>query len=103
LSFPILSSLLGYGPAAGGSRPEVEDAGWTAASISYRQVLHDFDEQLVQPAEDCLRRDWPPPIPKLEVCLTIRALPQDRQVTVFSPPRRTRASKLQPQSSQTNS
>jgi hypothetical protein len=61
--------------------------------ISYLQVLQDLLEQLVQLADEELRRELAPPIPKEEKSFWISLLLQARQETSFSPPIRTRASK----------
>lgn len=71
-------------------------AEYGSRSETYRQVLQEFEEQVVQLPEDFFKREPPPPIPKVEACFLIRPLPHARQAMLFSPPKRTRDSNRQP-------
>jgi hypothetical protein len=66
-------------------------------------VLQDFVEQVLQELEEVARRFDPPPMPKEDKSFRMSEPRQDGQVTLFSPPRRTSASKRQPQRRQANS
>ncbi len=60
---------------------------------NYLHVSHVVAEQVVQAAEEELRRFSSPPIPKEENSFCISLLPQEAQETLFSLPIETRLSK----------
>ncbi len=66
-------------------------------------VLQAFVEQVVQAAEEVLRRLLPPPIPKEENIFCMSLLPQPEQEILFSFPNETRHSKWFPHFLQMNS
>jgi hypothetical protein len=61
--------------------------------LSYLHVSHVVAEQVVQAAEEELRRFPSPPIPKEEKIFCISLLPHEAQETLFSFPIETRLSK----------